>query len=728
MAGVDDVKGVTDLLSQVTEGFKDFFGNLETTLEKLAGIPNILSGSDDSLKKVTNSANNTNAALDKTYISSTKIINSMIDMGESSGKVFSAMLSGNRQNVDALGKVGDGVSTVVASLGLMALGTTDAFGGLNDSSKISISNLAGFNDVFNKTLGLVLQKINFPLSGEINKFVPIATKAIDTTNNLETSLLALHAQAGDLTTTLDKTQSSYGNLTKFTDEYTAAIARTALQTGQSVASVVNYSGQVLKVPGLYNEIIKTPLGENLSFTEAALKATSGTTQDFGETLSIAKTQMLNFNESGEKSLELLSRMYSVSQSLGTPFEYIDSQVKMVAEQFRFLGDNTQGALTIFNSLGDGLKNSGIGPKAISEIVGDVTGSIGKLDIAQKSFLSAQTGGPGGLQGGYQIEELLANGKIDEVYKKLESTLKDEFGGKITTRKEAATNAGDASQYTKEVAFLTQGPFGQIVKSSEEAAKLLEGFKTGKTTPTIAPTENQLQAGLSKTLDAGTSLQQSQYTELQKISINTDIFKLYAQKDLGQKARTATNVELSKEANPTKLEEATHNAPTADKALKYFGTDISASVKNTISNVMNSDLLGFKDKLSEKDRVNAQKQLYGLNPTQTEANTGAQKQSGINPTPIEANVGRNNQNITPQVQSPDINAQRERQNILRERQTHPDTTTAGLKGDQTLTIKLQQQGVDGKTEERIIAKAKAETIKAWQTYDQNAAVVGHQGHQ
>jgi hypothetical protein len=711
MAGIDDVKGFKDLLSQVTDGFKDFFSNLETTLEKLAGIPSILTGSDDSLKRVTNSANDTNKALDTTLIASKNIINSMADMASSSGKVFSAMLSGNRQNVDALGDVNSRVSTIISSLGLMALGSTDAFSALNDSAKTSISNLAGFNDIFSKTIGLVLQKLNFPLIGEISNFIPVATKAIDSTNNLETSLLALHAQAGDLTTTLTGTGSSQGNLTKLTDEYTSAIARTALQTGQSIPSVINYSKEVLKIPGLYSEIIKTPLNENLSFTEAAMKATAGTTQNFNDVLEISKTQMLNFANSGEKSLELLSRMYSVSNSLGTPFDLVQKQVKDVAEQFKFLGDNTQGALTIFNSLGEGLQKSKIGPAAMAEIVNDVTSSIGKLDIAQKSFLSAQTGGAGGLQGGYQIEEMLANGKIDEVYKKLEGTLRQEFGGKITTRKEAATNAGDASQYTKEVAFLTQGPFGAIVKSSEEAARLLEGFKTGLTTPKETPTENQLKDGLSKTLDAGTSLQQNQYTELQKISINTDIFKLYAQKDLGQKARSITNTELSSEANPTSLKESTKNAPSADKAIKYAGTDISASVKDTFGKIINSDQLDFKNKFSEKDRANANKQLYGLTPTD-----------------VENNVGKNTNNLAPNVQSPDINAQKNRQNILRERQDRPDTVEANVPGNQTIIIKTQQVGLDGKTKEELAATITASTIKKIQTYDQNSATVGHQGHQ
>lgn len=704
MADVSDVKSVTDLLSQVTDGFKDFFSNLEGTLEKLAGIPSILTGADNSLNKVTNSANDANKALDLTHSTSLNLIKAVTDFGADSITTFKAFADGSYQSVDAMGDVNETLTTVISSVGLLAVGGSNAFSALNDSSKYTTSNLNDFFiPVLNRAFNLLDLNTGSGLGKTIKDLAGNGVLAVDSINNLENSLLALHAQSGDLISTLDKTGSSQNNLTKLTDEYVASIKRTVDQTGASVNSVINYSKEILKIPGLYNDIIKTPLGENLSFTEAAMKATAGTTQDLGATLDIAKQQMLNFGNGGQASLELLSRMYSVGQSLSTPFSLIQNQVKQTADQFKFLGDNTQGALTIFNSLGEGLQKSKIGPAAMAEIVSDVTNSIGQLDIAQKSFLSAQSGGAGGLQGGYQIDQLLAEGKIDQVYKKIEGSLKQEFGGKITTLKEGSQDAGSAQQLTKEVAFLTQGPFGQVVKSSQEAYKLLEGFKTGLTTPKETPTENQLQAGLSKTLDVGTSLQQSQYTELQKISNNTEIFRLYAQKDLGQNVRDVTRTDLGKVATPTSLEESTKNAPSAGKGLLYEGTDIASGFKNVYNKIANSSL------------------------TQpTDIQTGLR--NTIEPTPIETNATRNNENIVPQVQSPDINAQRNRNNLLRERQERPDTVEAGLKGDQTIIFKTQNIGLDGKTEERIIAKAKVETIKAIQTYDQNSATVGHQGHQ
>lgn len=709
MADINDVKSVTDLLTEVTDGFKDFFGNLESTLEKLAGIPNILTGADNSLSKVTNSATDANKALDLTHSTSLNLIKSITDFGTNTITTFKAFTDGSHNSIDAMGDVNETLTTVISSVGLLAVGGSNAFTGLNDASKYTVSNLNdSFIPVLNRAFSLLNLNTGSGLGKTIKELAGNGIIAVDSINNLETSLLALHAQSGDLISTLDKTGSTQGNLTKLTDEYVAAIGRTVEQTGASVSSVVNYSKEVLKIPGLYNEIIKTPLGENLSFTEAAMKATAGTTQDLGVTLDIARQQMLNFKNSGESSLELLSRMYSVSQNLGTPFSYIQNQVKQVGEQFKFLGDNTQGALTIFNSLGEGLQKSKIGPAAMSEIVSDVTNSIGQLDIAQKSFLSAQSGGAGGLQGGYQIDQLLSEGKIDQVYKKIESSLKDEFGGKVTTLKEGSQDAGSAQQLTKEVAFLTSGPFGQVVKSTQEAYKLLEGFKTGLTTPKETPTENQLQGGLSKSLDLGTSLQQNQYTELQKISNNTEIFRLYAQKDLGQNVRDLTRTDLNKVATPTSLEESTKNAPSAGKALLYEGTDIASGVTKLYDKIANSNFSKPVD-IGESFKNNVNQ---------------------IQPTPIENNVTRNNQNLTPpQVESPDINAQRNRDNILRQRQNdHQDTVPASLPGNQILTIKVQSTGIDGKTREEIVAEASAKTIDKINIKDSNAVHVGHQGHQ
>src|SRR6266581_2539900 len=270
MAGVDDVKSVTDLLSKVTDGFKDFFNNLEGTLERLAGIPNLLNGSDDSLKKVTSSAKDATVALDKTHNSAINLIDDFVKFGTDVGITFSAMSKGSHDAVDALGNVNSGVSTVISSIGLMTIGTNDAFKAMDDGSKFSTSNLDNLSKNFNNILDTV-QKFtgfNFPLSNQIQAFVPIATNAVDTTNNLETSLLGLHASVGDLTTAMgvingpisDASYSQNG-LNKLTDEYVNVIKRTVDATGASIASVVGYTKEIIKIPGLYNEIVSG--GENV---------------------------------------------------------------------------------------------------------------------------------------------------------------------------------------------------------------------------------------------------------------------------------------------------------------------------------------------------------------------------------------------------------------------------------------------------------------------------------
>src|ERR1700748_856402 len=213
MVDVGDVKSVTDLLSKVTDGFKDFFANLEGTLEKLAGIPNILTGADNSLKKVTASSKESTTALDQTHYSALGLIDTFKRFGTDVGDTFSAMAKGSHESIDALGGVGSGVSAIISSIGLMAIGTNDAFNVLNDGSKTSVSNLSdlskNFDNLFNSMKTIIGLK-EFPFNDQIKTFVPTALTAVDTTNNLESSLLALHAAAGDLGDTMQVINGTIG--------------------------------------------------------------------------------------------------------------------------------------------------------------------------------------------------------------------------------------------------------------------------------------------------------------------------------------------------------------------------------------------------------------------------------------------------------------------------------------------------------------------------------------
>ncbi len=708
MADVNDVKGISDLLSQVTEGFSHFFTNMEGTLERLAGIPTLLNGSNDALKKTTDAAKDSNDALTKMHENSLGLLQSIEDLGEAGFNTFKIMTGGSREAVDNLGDLNEGVMDIIGSLSLMALGAPTAFKGLDQYSKDAASNISGsltpeFNTLidtiskFGKGLGLG----EIPLLGAFQKFVSTAGTSIDTVNNLETSLLALHGSSGDLTKVFTESGASESNLTNLTNEFNNSIVRTAQNTGASIPSIVAFTSSVLKIPELYNNIISTNLSGNISYVEAAMKVARGTTQDYNDVLEVTRNQYENMNIKGQSSLELMSRMYGVSQSLGIPFNYISGQIKSVSEQFKFLGDNTQGALNIIDGLGKKLLDSGLGPKAVQELIGNVVTQLNSLDVAQKSLLSSITGGAGGLQGGFQIDELLAQGKVDEVYKKMEAALKQQFGGKVTTLKEGSESQSAAGQLQKEVSFLTQGPFGALVKSSGEAYKLLESFKSGAA-PTQAKTEDQLKEGLNKTVDTGREIDQLQYTELQKIASATEALRINSAQQVGLSGRTAISADLNKEqTSEIPFRYSGKNNPDAATNIGHLGADVFGAIRNTAGKV--GDFLSTKPE----------------NLTQN-----------ILPNQVEVSAARpNNNNLTPTLPiTPDADAAQQRQNVLRSAPGHETVlASTGAGKDQTLTIKVVSTGLDSKTEERIMAKYKmqaAEMIEKAKDDDNSSAIHGY----
>lgn len=717
MADITDVKSVNDLLSQVTEGFSHFFTNLEGTLEKLAGIPNLLNGSNDSLKKTTESAKDASAALDKTHEASENLLRNIIDVGSSAYDTFKAIASGSEEAVDRVGNLSDGITDVFGAISLVALGAPTAFNKFNEATKDASSNMeTSLLPTFNKIIDKISETTDFPLLDKFKAFAGVAIPAVDSVNNLETSLLALHGSSGDLTKVFEDAGASETNLTKLTNEFNDSIKRVVENTGAAPAAVIGYTSQILKIPELYDKIINTNLSGNIGFVEAAMKVARGTTQDYADVMGIVNAQFENMNIKGQAPLELMSRMFSVSQTLKVPFNYISEQVKDVSAQFKFFGDNTQGALNIIEGLTPKLLASNLGPKATKELIGELTGAVYNLDIAQKSLLSSRTGGVGGLQGGFQIDQLLASGKVDEVYKKMEDALKQQFGGKVTTLKEGSESQAGAAQLQKEVAFLTQGPFGSLVKNSAEAYKLLESFKAGQA-PTQAKTQEELTGGLSKTIDRGRNVEESQYTQAQKLSNETELFKMFSSKKLGEDTRGVVKTELTGlgERPTDNLKNRVDNAPDAKTAMAYVGAG------------------GFKighdiyDKLADQF---SKKTTVETKAAEEAKNIEAEETNQNLPTPIETNAAKpKNRNLTPTLPStPDADAAEQRQNVLKTKPV-PGTTLAshGITGDQTLTIKVVSTGLDGKTEERIMAKAQAQAIKLIETNKHNdlsSATVGH----
>jgi hypothetical protein len=238
---------------------------------------------------------------------------------------------------------------------------------------------------------------------------------------------------------------------------------------------------------------------------------AGTGQTFEQVMEDLTFSFETMGVKGEPALEFAARMQNASQAMGIPLKFVKQYAEEAASAFTLFADDTkaaaemgQSAINIMGRLGPALQQSGLGPKAIGDIVKGVTDGIARMDTAQKAFLSAQTGGPGGLQGAFQIDQMLAEGKIDQVFDKVKQNMMQKLGGPIVTRAEAAVSPEAAAQFQKQIMFMMSPAMGGLAKDQASAVKLLEAMVSGKAEAPEALQDKD--KALRDALDRGTKLQ------------------------------------------------------------------------------------------------------------------------------------------------------------------------------------------------------------------------------
>lgn len=355
----------------------------------------------------------------------------------------------------------------------------------------------------------------------------VAAKAIgrvaasaDQARELELSILANAAAAGRFGTVLQRTGDDFRELENATATHIATIKETSLATGTSSAKTAEYADILSKVPGPLGDISRNTnvAGTATNNLEAILKVSAGTMQDVSEVTNQVGQAFLQLGTSGNKALELVASMQRASQDLGLPMDLVRDYTMKTGEAFKFLGDNTQGAIKIMGGVSSALKDSNLGPAAITELTSGITSGIHQMDIAHKAFISSASGGPGGLAGGLGIDLLLQQGKIQEVVQMTETAMKEKFGGPVLTLQDATSNPALAGEFYKQVSFLKD--VAGVAKSDQEAYRILEAMKTGS----IAGVEGQLatpEAALQDAVERGSTLQERNNTVLNTMQIQFD---------------------------------------------------------------------------------------------------------------------------------------------------------------------------------------------------------------
>lgn len=396
-----------------------------------------------------------------------------------------------------------------------------------------VSNAKMF-DKFSKDGTLAINSITDSITGaqeglkrlgvgniDIEKYTRVFANA-DQAEGLEKKYMDMAASTGTLNDLYDKQTNTIKDLSGLTAEYTDMIGRVASSTQLGVPITSEFAAALGKVPHVLDQYITTAGGsvDKTIGLQAAMQLMSGTGRSQEEVIKALdmayeklSTDQGKITNSAQKGMEMFALMSQVANTLDLRFSDVSNTLSNIADKFEFVGNETEGAAHMLERYTGALRETGLTAPAAVAVVNTMADSLGKLSMGTKAFISARSGGPGGLQGAFRVEEMMREGKMDQVSKMIEQTLKQQFGGKIYNLKEASQSPEAASQFMKQRSMLMSGAFGSLTGGDQDkATRLLEAF--GKGSLEASKEIKSGQAALTQATQKGIS-QQERYSNLIK---------------------------------------------------------------------------------------------------------------------------------------------------------------------------------------------------------------------
>lgn len=356
-----------------------------------------------------------------------------------------------------------------------------------DLKNAGIGDLIGVKSIqtTNQEITTLANKLGeIPLIGDVAKSAldkMLKLKApIDFSNQLEASVTQMKSKSTEFGGLESRFSLSPTTIENDVAKYLSSVRDIRIATNVGKEEAVSYITQISQIPKAYSQVYQSnAFAGGIDLTTAAIKTAQGTTGDFKDSI-----ENLNYvyEQFGKDSLplgiDLLSQTYEVSQKLGVKFEDINYGIKDITTSFASFGNNSSSATNLVLNLNKAFMETGIGVKQSMSMIQGITSSISNLNQAQKSFMSSQTGGSGGLRGAFEIDKLLSEGKLSEVYQKMQESISKQMGGRIVSLDEASSNENSAAQFERQIQMLTSGPFGSIIKDRGQAMKYLQAMSSG----------------------------------------------------------------------------------------------------------------------------------------------------------------------------------------------------------------------------------------------------------
>jgi hypothetical protein len=383
-----------------------------------------------------------------------------------------------------------------------------------------IDRFGGWERASAKLAGAGLTSLVSMGKGGVSAFLNASSSA----QNLENTYINLMGATGQMGKLFDENGKLVSDLSGQVARYGSLLNNVTDITGENLDVVAKWSSQFGTIPNVLGALIK--VGDDASdttegLTQAFISARSAgrDVKDVYNAMTTAYEKLSaasgKVEDNARRGVEMFRLMTEASNKLGLRFDDTENYLTTIADQFKMVGDNSQSAVNILERFSGALQNTGLTAKQSVQVIGDMVGAISKLDMGTKALISSRTGGPGGLQGAFRVENLARQGNIAEIAKMMEQTLRRQFGGRIYTQEEAAQSPQAAAQFMRQRSLLQSSAFGQFAQTPETASRLLEAMKAGPVATTEA-IKNSF-ATLKDANAKGTELQQKQVNALTLIN-------------------------------------------------------------------------------------------------------------------------------------------------------------------------------------------------------------------
>lgn len=462
-------------------------------------------------------------------------------------KIMDEVTNANNNITQSFGGVAKGIQIITALTSNFDPFKDFTTGGmavqsLSSQFKNMVDNMGGWTSAASKLAGTGLSGLAKGSEAAAMKLLETA----DAAQKMETNYLNMLGAGTSFKDAFNETGQVVSNLDDKVLSYSLQLVDVAGQTNKTTTEVAQFATMLQGIPGVLESLIVTTEDGNrkMNGLSAALTLASGSGQSQKQVMDALKLSYENLAnpqgkviDSTKKGLEMFALMAEASTKLGLRFSDTEGYLSNVAKTFALIGDNSMAATNILAMFSGSLQETGLTATQSVGVIGRMVDSISHLSIGTKALISARNGGPGGLQGAFKIDNLMREGKTDEVAKMLEKTFKQQVGGRIYSQKEAEQSPQAAAAFMKQRSILHSGAFGGLGKGNEaEETRILEAMAKG-------PAElgkvikNPMQA-MQDVTNHGISIQDKQATLLNKANTALEKGNLLAQQHLLLAARQA----------------------------------------------------------------------------------------------------------------------------------------------------------------------------------------------